>query len=1377
MASAKKKVFVGSTYEFTQLGSDEIIRNLMQSYLDPENAPFITFGADTQANDDRTLPTILHQVSNYVTAHESRGLAFDEDERVKPMEGTVTDDHIRDTKSLDGPLGDWMPDVDSDGQDALESLQHLTAFWTPHKEDIKILPPLYAQQISKLTRTSIYFEEAEKRCRLFQGKFQTALEKLKRLEPLLEIIKSQQVDRPLLTTTDLLLWNPTHNDARIEYVNIQPSHPSYNRIIVNKGERDLAKKVIGELRTYDLDISTFQAPEKFSAGQAKNDTKLQASKLWDDFVFPSFGDAKNLEPLISSKPASKSGSNQKDLNRDSKDERIAMWTSKIVSGADPEIAPEVPLEPTQPLGRRRLLVADSDDEEDDEPFTKPSTIGQTVKKEILHKTESLLQTSFTPPPTMQPESFDTLLIGLDDDEADQDLLQDRETSVASGSPEPEVNASPVLSVTSKPVQDEDSHTKHAFFTQPSFKYEAFKAELPGKHVLVDEKLPHKPSMESSCNDISQPFESVSGVFPSPSVPVASTDSAVAAMQQRNMTAHSIPLPLELPSTPEFPVISDPPRLKFDSNAYGHSHSHANDQRGPKALGSERGNRFRGGSTRANAFRGRGSDRRGVASNSNDNDNAQARIPSFEGSYRRGRANRTGGGRPNGSAITHGAGQNRLRGGGRDRGRGQGNLVEITSTTSTTGHRHGRPGIESYMPLERATSNWNQNGTPNIMDDPLESADKLHDPSETQSFGSRATSKTGIRFSEAGSEYRATSIPLPNTTEIRQNSIALALAAIEANRKQRELSARQGPANQKEVEEKQPPRHSTMRQRGRNPGRKPAQRESKAEKQARLDKALLEAYGPAPINRVPKPPPSEKPGDMSIWKRQQISREKDSVLAQAHPDIVGARALDEQCAKLIGLLQSSFEAARAFNGHLNFDIGFGQVIATAGPHIHDNRFYDISGWNTLFDPPNGLPLSSATFTKILTTNGEDIDGVLRFRNPNKNSPNRLWSPEPGPTSVTYEFSCQNRLNEDFLIVVDQAGKHELRKGQINVGTVNMHVPESIWDCAATLSGHLNWPDPPETLSNSVTSFVQSLYVPPNKQKLTIVFRQPTDHEINIRNLIVRRVSYHDCNLEGCEDVQLNVVESKSLLFKHHPEDRNLWQGYEAAREEYETVANEGRIHYELSIVHKKVTAALKGNETLEIGERTPPETTGKSILKKSVIRAMLEVAAYMVGKMDFVGYRNVGTLMQLDTQDAQREQDIVATMGPAGPSIVGLGHRGAQSTRTAVVPTTLRGHTHGGRGSAVSPAHTGAGSRVWEEPVYGIRANEVAQVFIRPDGSKYRLGMGGAEVPVVEDAEEEFGTSTVVPDDSASRADTRRPGLGGGPSVGTRLVAIRERGFW
>ena len=146
---------------------------------------FKTFSAEVDSADDDTLQEMLRGLSAYVDYNASRPPAFDDEPRMRPMQGTHMDDFVQDNKSSAAdPLNFWSDD-ESDGQDALESLQHLTAFWTPRNGDIRILPPLYAEQITLLTGTSIFFEEAEKRCRLFQGDFSLALDKLLRLEPLL----------------------------------------------------------------------------------------------------------------------------------------------------------------------------------------------------------------------------------------------------------------------------------------------------------------------------------------------------------------------------------------------------------------------------------------------------------------------------------------------------------------------------------------------------------------------------------------------------------------------------------------------------------------------------------------------------------------------------------------------------------------------------------------------------------------------------------------------------------------------------------------------------------------------------------------------------------------------------------------------------------------------------------------------------------------------------------------------------------------------------------------------------------------------------------------------------------------------------------------
>lgn len=52
------------------------------------------------------------------------------------MEGTVLEDLIRDPVSYDNPLLEYQSESESDDQDALESLQHLTAYWITAKQEM-----------------------------------------------------------------------------------------------------------------------------------------------------------------------------------------------------------------------------------------------------------------------------------------------------------------------------------------------------------------------------------------------------------------------------------------------------------------------------------------------------------------------------------------------------------------------------------------------------------------------------------------------------------------------------------------------------------------------------------------------------------------------------------------------------------------------------------------------------------------------------------------------------------------------------------------------------------------------------------------------------------------------------------------------------------------------------------------------------------------------------------------------------------------------------------------------------------------------------------------------------------------------------------------
>lgn len=143
---------------------------------------------------------LLTLLSGYIEYHLSHQIGFDDEPRIRPMEGTVLEDFIRDDKSCDNGLLEYQSDDDSDGQDALEGLQHLITYWKPRCGDISILPPVYVEEIKRLTGAELFAEVAEKRYRVIQGDFRSALAKLVRLEPLL--VNATLSPLPPTPTTD-----------------------------------------------------------------------------------------------------------------------------------------------------------------------------------------------------------------------------------------------------------------------------------------------------------------------------------------------------------------------------------------------------------------------------------------------------------------------------------------------------------------------------------------------------------------------------------------------------------------------------------------------------------------------------------------------------------------------------------------------------------------------------------------------------------------------------------------------------------------------------------------------------------------------------------------------------------------------------------------------------------------------------------------------------------------------------------------------------------------------------------------------------------------------------------------------------------------------
>ncbi|OCT49278.1 hypothetical protein CLCR_11306 [Cladophialophora carrionii] len=376
--ATKKTIMVASLYEFSEVAADELIQADIDAHDDPSTAPFFyfdvakqTFCAEVDQDDNQTMQNFLTRMAGYIEYQLSIPPALDDEPRIRPLQGTVIEDIIPEDLTEDQALLQYDSDNESSDGDAPQPMQHLTAHWKPRSGNISILPPMYAREIAQLTGSSLFAEEAEKRYRIYQGNFQLALEKLERLEPLLETLAAQTSNWSLRATGNLLVWPPNHQDSKLEYVNMVPDHFSYHRVIVNRQEQTLFSKVLGELRVLNSRTRLLEVPPNLEYRGVTHTVECQASKIWETQQYASFGDPKNMVPIVTSNPGSADNSETGTV-KGAHDDRITAWTHNIVPSANPEIAPEAPVEQAPPPRRRVILHSDSEDDEPAPRARKPA---------------------------------------------------------------------------------------------------------------------------------------------------------------------------------------------------------------------------------------------------------------------------------------------------------------------------------------------------------------------------------------------------------------------------------------------------------------------------------------------------------------------------------------------------------------------------------------------------------------------------------------------------------------------------------------------------------------------------------------------------------------------------------------------------------------------------------------------------------------------------------------------------------------------------------------------------------------------------------------------------------------------------------------------
>ncbi|KAJ9615735.1 hypothetical protein H2200_001812 [Cladophialophora chaetospira] len=1351
MATRKKTIIVGSLYDFTDTGSNELIQTAKEAHQDPETAPFFyidaskqTFCAEVDQDDNQTLQEFLARMAGYIDCQQSTQFALDDELRLRPKAGTTMEDLIPEDVVDDQALLKYSSDSDSDG-DALETMQHLTAYWKPKCGNINILTPMYAKEITRLTGSSLFAEEAEKRYRIFQGNFQLALEKLLRVEPLLETFDTQSPNSSMRAAGNILVWPSNQQNSKIAYANIVSDHPSIHRVIVNRQEQALSKKVLAELRSSDTRDRLMVVPDNLQYVGLEATVGCQASKIWDSKQYPSFGSSESMVPIVSS-TSTPAGNSKASLLGDVGNDRITRWTNTIVPSANPNIAPEVPVEPVAPARRRVKVDSDS---EDDEPI-------RPVKAASSNDVPTITQAS-----TSAFQFFD-----------DADLIEDDEepipASAAASLPLRNGHSNTLLDISEEGEEEAEMAAKKPFMRGTQSLSTVMEHDMDilatmqptgatSTKQLFDYSVADAPETEGP------PLETE--VLTSNTAPPAVNAGSKEELRHSPPTVEDV-----LPTTPG--TGSGFVRPTFDPNAYRSSPQPGRGQRG-------RGGRGRGqGNNRGQANnRGRGGHRGGRNQNDNRAENQQRSPAPLQ-------ASAPGDQRGRGRAGTRGIPPiGRSSRGGDNRAfshqHSHGGLIDVEPAT-TRATPAVPPGFESIVPLVPDTLSQppptfpGTSEAPTTVDTPeilpenswltsTPSRPRLQSNARTHSTNSITSRASTMRWSNEGWEYMQTSpIPKVNQAALREQSLQSAMAAVAAEEALAAEAALPG-NNQLAVEEGPPRFHSTMRQQAGNPGRGSSRssskkKETKDEAAARRQRVLEDAYGPTPMAAPPPPlqqhSASPKLEEMSKWKKSQMKRQ--TPMAEAHPEIVSNDLRDQETSKLVALLRPVFETGRAFKGKLVFEIQIGQVLITPGQQVRDKLYHEIDDWTSTFNTLSGQTFS--TFTKILTTNGADIDRALE----SKVGEAKLWSSAPSFQTTTYEFQCQSRSNEDFQIIVHERGNYELRKGQVNIGAINIHIPAQIWDLSATLSGPLEWSDVSDVVAQSAREFVESIYILPERKRLILYFRPPTNREIKIQTLIVKRTSYHSSNRGDGQQLFLKVTEAKNLQFRVHPDDHKLWVAHEANPkndDEYKfQLADNGRIHYEMSIVHSGISDILVKNESLELGELTA--TASKSILDRRLVRPLLDSAIELVSKIDYIGMWNYGTQRRLYDEEQARQAKLIADLGPRARTMAPPSAAMIQGSNTGVGRMqTMSGSTMGGE-TVMQPL-----------PVPGVRMNTEAEIMVDEAG-QYLYGMGGSRVPLPETPEQEVLNSiaSVLPDDSASNAGKDIRYVGG---------AYGERGsaFW
>lgn len=477
-----------------------------------------------------------------------------------------------------------------------------------------------------------------------------------------------------------------------------------------------------------------------------------------------------------------------------------------------------------------------------------------------------------------------------------------------------------------------------------------------------------------------------------------------------------------------------------------------------------------------------------------------------------------------------------------------------------------------------------------------------------------------------------------------------------------------------------------------------QLQSKAKSNQKRQTVLAETW-PSPYRQPTKPTSQDKiprsPEATQITKPSDFQNGSGEHLNVSANNIAVATRLSAELAPI-------FNPLRAFTGQLAFKVELGQVLISGSKSnaIGNNCPRELNEWDTVFNPPHGKNAPATTFANHLTTNGKDVDHLLCLPYPRatlnyddrRTNKDGIFDPDPEDRATSYEFHCQSKDNENFILTLAEAGDFHVRRPFQPLGFVNLHYIGQVWDARAVIDGSEPF-EVSSSLKKAIIDLRSSVYIPEGRTQLEMSYKQPTGNEIRIQKIFCVRTTLHQCL--KFPDIIVETVLVQDLILQVRADNPEICRAFERS---YGEMVESDQLRWKVSLLSRNITAALKENERLILGDTveswTAPsllfETSDNKQQASATMREIVALADSVVKQIDGMGYHNFGSLCRY--ADAH-----------GGVSYLGSLVYNDASSDMLVSPEGPLGHQDGGK----------------KDPTHRVRAQDA----IRPDDSASQAGGG------------------------------------------------------